>query len=86
MSSYLHFWHPFGTSKGTRSIYTSWVTPLCLGSVQFLRLAAKEHKNGKRNDLDDDDTGATAKKDVTIAVDNAVATASVEGNEGSHLW
>jgi hypothetical protein len=49
-------------------------------------LAAKEHKNGKQNDLDDDDTGATAKKDVTIAVDNAVATASVEGNEGNHLW
>jgi hypothetical protein len=49
-------------------------------------LAAKEHKNSKRNDLDDDDAGATAKKDVTIAVDNDVATASVEGNEGNHLW
>ena len=60
--------------------------PLCLGLVQFLRLAAKEHKNGKRNDLDDDDAGAMAKKDVTIAFDNDVATASVEGNEGNHLW
>ena len=35
---------PFGTSKGTRSMYISWATPLCLGKVQFLRLAAKEHK------------------------------------------
>jgi hypothetical protein len=86
MSSYLHCRPPFGTSKGTRSIYTSWATPLCLGLVHFLRLAAKEHKNGKRNDLDDDDAGATAKKDVTIAVDNDIATASVEGNEGNHLW
>ena len=35
--------HFVGTSKGTRSIYTSWATPLCLGLVQFLRLATKEH-------------------------------------------
>jgi hypothetical protein len=25
-------------------MYTSWATPLCLGKVQFLRLAAKEQK------------------------------------------
>ena len=86
MSSYSHCRPPFGTSKGTRPIYTSWVTPLCLGSVQFLRLAAKEHKNGKQNDLDDDDADATpATTDVTIAVDNDAGTASVEGDEGSRL-
>jgi len=56
-----------------------------LGSVQFLQLAAKEHKNGYRNDLDDDDADATATTDVTIAVDNDAATASVEGDEGSRL-
>jgi hypothetical protein len=44
MLLYSHRQPPFGTSKGTRSIYTSWATPLCLGKVQFLRLAAKEHK------------------------------------------
>jgi hypothetical protein len=49
-------------------------------------LVAKEHKNGKRNDLDDEDAGATATTDVTIAVDNNAATASVEGDEGNHLW
>jgi hypothetical protein len=67
-------------------MYTSWATPLCLGKVQFLQLAAKEHKNGSRNDLDDDDAGATATTDVTIAVDNDAATASVEGDEGNNLW
>ena len=41
---YSHRQPPFGTSKGTRSMFTSWATPLCLGKVQFLRLAAKEHK------------------------------------------
>ena len=86
MSSYSHCRPPFGTSKGTRSIYSSWVTPLCLGSVQFLRLAAKEHKNGYQNDLDDDDAGATATTDVTIAVNNDTATASIEGDEGNNLW
>jgi hypothetical protein len=25
-------------------MYTSWAMPLCLGKVQFLRLAVKEHK------------------------------------------
>ncbi len=54
--------------------------------VQFLRLVAKEHKNGKRNDLVDEDAGATATTDVTIAVNNDAATASVEGDEGNHLW
>ena len=44
MSLYSHRQPPFGTSKGTRSIYTSWATPLCLGKVQFLRLVTKEHK------------------------------------------
>ena len=34
-------WHIHGHSL---HIYTSWVTPLCLGKVQFLRLAAKKHK------------------------------------------
>jgi hypothetical protein len=60
--------------------------PLCLGSVQILRLVAKEHKNGKQNDMDDEDAGATATTDVTIAIDNDAATASVEGDEGNHLW
>jgi hypothetical protein len=49
-------------------------------------LVAKEHKNGKQNDLDDEDAGATATTDVTIAIDNDAATASVEGDEGNHLW
>ena len=60
--------------------------PLCLGSVQILRLVAEEHKNGKQNDLDDEDAGATATTDVTIAVDNDAVTASIEGDEGNHLW
>jgi hypothetical protein len=41
--------------------------PLCLVLVQYLQLAAKERKNGKRNDVDDDDAGATATTDVMIA-------------------
>ena len=60
--------------------------PLCLGLVQFLRLAAKEHKNGKRNDLDDEDAGATATMDVTIIVNNDAATTSVKEDEGKRLW
>ena len=44
MSLYSHCWPLFCISKGTCSIYTSWATPLCLGLVQFLQLAAKEHK------------------------------------------
>ena len=44
MSLYTHRQPPFGISKGTHSIYTSWATPLRLDKVQFLRLAAKEHK------------------------------------------
>ena len=44
MSLYSHHRPPFRLSKGTLSIYTSWATPLCLGKVQFLQLAAKEHK------------------------------------------
>jgi hypothetical protein len=55
--------------------------------VQFLQLAAKEHNIGYyQNDLDDDDAGATATTDVTIAVDNDAVPASVEGDEGTHLW
>jgi hypothetical protein len=34
-------WHIQGHSL---SMFTSWAMPLCLGKVQFLRLAAKEHK------------------------------------------
>jgi hypothetical protein len=60
--------------------------PLCLGLVQFLQLAAKEHKNGFKNDLDDDNAGRKATPDVTISVDNNAATASVEGDKGNHLW
>jgi hypothetical protein len=67
---------PFGKFKGTRSIYTSWVMPLCLGLVQFLQLNAK-HKNGYRNDGDDDDAGTTATTDATITDHNNAATASV---------
>ena len=37
---------PFGTSKTCSILYTSWLTPLCFGSVQHLRLSAKEHRNG----------------------------------------
>ena len=54
--------------------------------VQYFRLVAKEHKNGKQNVLDDEDTGATATTDVTTTIDNNAATASVEGDEGNHLW
>jgi len=36
--------------------------------------------------LDDDDVGATATMDVTIAVDNDAVTASVKEDEGKHLW
>ena len=86
MSLFSHCWPPFFTSNGTQSIYTSWATPLCLGLVQFLRLAAKEHKNGYQNDLDDDDVGGTGTTDVTIAVNNNTATASIEEDEGNHLW
>jgi hypothetical protein len=42
--------------------------PLCLGLIQFLRLAAKEHKNGYQNDVDDDEAGAMATTDVAIAI------------------
>jgi len=58
-------------SKGTRSM------PLCLGSIQFPQLAAKEHHNGSQNDVDDDDTGATAMTNATIAVDHIAATTAV---------
>jgi hypothetical protein len=86
MLSYSHCPSRYVTSKGPCSIHISWATPLCLGLVQFLQLAAKEHKNGKRNDLDDDKAGTTATTDVTIAVDNNTAAASKEGDEGNHLW
>jgi hypothetical protein len=36
--------------------------------------------------LDDDDMGATATTDVTIAVNNDAATTSVKKDEGKHLW
>jgi hypothetical protein len=49
-------------------------------------LAAKEHKSGYRNDLDDDNVGATVTTDVAIAVDNDAVTASVKEDEGIHLW
>jgi hypothetical protein len=49
-------------------------------------LAAKKHKSGYQNDVDDDNVGATAPMDVMIAVDNAAGTASVEEDEGNHLW
>jgi len=49
-------------------------------------LVAKEHKNGKQNVLDDEDAGATATTGVTIAINNNAATASVEGDDGNHLW
>ena len=51
MSLYSHCRPPFGTSKCTRSIHTSWSTPLCLGSIQILQLAVNEHKNGLQNML-----------------------------------
>ena len=59
---------------------------MCLGLVLFLRLAVKEHKNGSQNDLNDDNVDATATTDVTIAVNNDAASASVERDEGSRLW
>jgi hypothetical protein len=55
--------------------------PLCLGLVQFLQLAAKEHKNGYQNDVDDDNAGTTATTDVTVAVRNDAATATVKDND-----
>jgi hypothetical protein len=36
--------------------------------------------------LDDDNVGATATTDVTIAVDNDAATAYVKEDEGKDLW
>ncbi len=33
---------------------------MCLGLVQSLQLATKEHKNNLQNDMDDDNAGATA--------------------------
>ena len=36
--------------------------------------------------LDDDDADAKATTDVTIAVNNDAATASVKEDEGNHLW
>jgi hypothetical protein len=36
--------------------------------------------------LDDDDVGATATTDVTIAVDNDAATAPVKEDGGKDLW
>jgi hypothetical protein len=66
----------FGKFKGTRSIYASWVMPLCLGLVQFLQLTAK-HKNSYRNDVDDDDAGTTGTTDATVTDHNNAATASV---------
>jgi hypothetical protein len=73
MLSYSHRWPPFGTSKFTRSIHTSWSMPLCLGLIQFLQLAAKEHKNNYQNNVDDDEAGAMAMTDVMIAVNNNAA-------------
>ena len=81
MVSHSHCRPPFGQFKGTGSIYASWVMPLCLGLVQFLQLAAKEHKNGYQNDVDDDNAGTTATTDVTVAVRNDAATATVKDND-----
>jgi len=36
--------------------------------------------------LGDDDAGATVTTDVTIAINNDAATASVKEDEGNHLW
>jgi hypothetical protein len=68
--SYSHCQTLFGTSKGTRSIHTSWSTLMCLGLIQFLLLTANEHKYGLKNDVDDDDVGDTATTDVAIAVND----------------
>ncbi len=54
--------------------------------IQFLRLAAKEHKNSYQNDVDDDEAGAMAMTDVTIANNDDAATAAVEDDEGNHPW
>jgi hypothetical protein len=43
-------------------------------------------QKSKQNDVDDDYAGAMALTDVTISVDNNAATASVEEDEGNHLW
>ncbi len=46
-TNFLRIWDPRTHNEVVpiwRFTYTSWATPLCLGSVQFLRLAAKEHK------------------------------------------
>jgi hypothetical protein len=73
MSLYSHCQPPFGTSKGTRSIHTSWLTPLCLGLIQFLQSTVNEHKYGLQNDVDDNNVGNTATADVVITInDNAV--------------
>jgi hypothetical protein len=43
-------------------------------------------KNGKQNDVVDDNAGETATTDITIAFDNEAVKASVEEDEGNHLW
>jgi hypothetical protein len=46
---------PFGASKDMHPmIHTSWVLPVCIGSVQFLQSAAKEQKNGLQNVVNGD--------------------------------
>ncbi len=54
--------------------------PLCIGSVQFLQLTAKEHKNGLQNDVDDDDAGLQWRRmsQVMIVIDSNAATAAVD--------
>jgi hypothetical protein len=73
MLLYSHCQPPFGTSKGTRSIHTSWSTLLCLGLIQFLQSTANEHKYSFQNDVYDDDAGNTGMTDVAIAVDDDAA-------------
>ena len=43
-------------------------------------------KNDKQNDVVDDNAGETAMTDITIAFDNEAVKASIEEDEGNHLW
>ena len=85
MSLFSHCRPPFGASKGTRSIYIMGdATVPWFGPIPPIGRQGTQKR--QTNALDDEDAGATATTDVTIAVDNDAATASVEGDKGNHLW
>ncbi len=60
--------------------------PLCLGSIQLLQLATKEHNNSLGNDVDDEDTGNAAVTDVMIAVEDDTVPQATTTMTGMHPW